>query len=105
MPTISRIGVGVGTPLRLIDLLNEGKQIHLARRLPRVEDTVFLTQVGSLSFLDLSRVVVDCSHIDQKGRGILDMKETLEPLTRLLKHSDIKDRYGKGEDDVHLLFF
>ena len=105
LPTISRIGIGVGTPLRLIDLLNEGKHIHLARRIPCVVNTVFLTQVGSLSFLDLRRVVVDCSHIDQKGRGILDMRETLEPLIRLLKHPDIKDRYGKGHDDVHLLFF
>ncbi|CAD6592940.1 MAG: hypothetical protein ASARMPRED_006854 [Alectoria sarmentosa] len=70
----TRIGIGVGTPSRIIDLLDS----------------------GSLSSSSLERVVVDCSHIDQKKRGIFDMRETQEPLMELLNRSELKSRYGNG---------
>ena len=59
---------------------------------------------GALSLSALSRIVVDCSHIDQKKRSILDMRETEEPLIRLLNRPELKSRYGIGEDDVQLIF-
>ncbi|MCJ1323271.1 hypothetical protein MMC15_008626, partial [Xylographa vitiligo] len=59
----------------------------------------------SLSADKLERIVVDMSHIDQKKRGILDMKETFEPLIQLLTRKDIKSRYIKEDGGVDLLFF
>lgn len=49
--------------------------------------------------------MVDASHIDQKKRGILDMKETVVPLVQLLARPDLKSRYGSGEGEIELLFF
>ena len=57
-----RIDFGVGTPERLSALLD----------------------LNALSTANLKRVVIDASYIDQKKRGILDMKELHEPLIRLL---------------------
>ncbi len=51
-------------------------------------------------------MVIDASHIDQKKRGILDMKETQVPLIRLLARETFKERYGKsGPEKFELLFF
>ncbi len=60
---------------------------------------------GALSLSALDRVLVDCSHIDQKRRGIFDMRETQEPLVRLLNRPELKDRYGTGKADIQLLFY
>lgn len=79
----TRIGFGVGTPSRIIDLL----------------------ETGALSLSDLEQVVVDCSHIDQKKRGIFDMRETLQPLMALLNKSELKSRYGNGSGKVRLLLY
>ncbi|MCJ1383255.1 hypothetical protein MMC17_006368 [Xylographa soralifera] len=77
------IGIGIGTPARLVALLDS----------------------GSLLADKLERIVVDMSHIDQKKRGILDMKETFEPLVQLLTRTEIRSRYIKEEGGVDLLFF
>ncbi|MCJ1435690.1 hypothetical protein MMC27_005065 [Xylographa pallens] len=79
----TRIGIGVGTPARLVALLDS----------------------GSLSADKLERIVVDMSHVDQKKRGILDMKETFEPLVQLLTRTDLKRNYIKEDGGVDLLFF
>ncbi|TKA61985.1 hypothetical protein B0A55_09986 [Friedmanniomyces simplex] len=79
----TRMGIGVGTPQRLIDLLDD----------------------GALSSTHLERIVIDESHIDQKKRGILDMKETQLPLVQLLSREGLKERYGSGEGKVELLFY
>ncbi|KAF2724666.1 hypothetical protein K431DRAFT_281617 [Polychaeton citri CBS 116435] len=81
----TRTNVGVGTPQRIIDLLED----------------------GALSMQHLERIVIDASHIDMKKRGILDMKETQIPLVKLLTLSKLKDRYGVDDKDVQieLLFF
>ena len=58
--------------------------------------------VGALSASHLERVVVDASHIDQKKRGVMEMKETQVPLVQLLARKDIKEAAG---GKVELLFF
>lgn len=78
-----RMGVGVGTPQRIFDLLED----------------------GALASKTLERIVVDASHIDQKKRGILDMKETVVPLAQLLARPDLKERYGSGDGEIELVFF
>ncbi|KAK5113141.1 hypothetical protein LTR85_010959 [Meristemomyces frigidus] len=79
----TRMGIGVGTPQRIIDLLDD----------------------GALSPTYLERIVIDASHMDQKKRGILDMKETQMPLVQLLARKDLKERYGSDESKVELLFY
>ena len=49
--------------------------------------------------------MIDASHIDQKKRGILDMKETQAPLAQLLTRAELKERYGATQSQVELLFF
>ena len=61
--------------------------------------------VGALQSNMLERLVVDCSYIDQKKRGILDMRETQEPLMHLLNRSELKARYGSPESGVQLIFY
>ena len=61
--------------------------------------------VGALSSSRLERIVVDASHIDQKKRGVLDMKETQIPLVQLLTRPELRERYGDSDGKVELLFF
>lgn len=56
---------------------------------------------GALSTANLKRVVVDVSYIDQKKRGILDMKELHEPLVKLLLR---KEFLGEDKQDGSGLF-
>ncbi|KAL1896387.1 Protein cms1 [Sporothrix stenoceras] len=70
-----RTGLAVGTPARLIDLLES----------------------GALSVAHLRRIVVDASHIDQKKRGVLDMSDTVLPVMKWLSRPEIKARYNTGE--------
>lgn len=67
--------------------------------------TMVLTDPGALSIEKLERVVVDCSYIDQKKRGILDMKETQLPLVLFLSRDDVKRRYGTSDEGIRLLFY
>lgn len=69
------------------------------------EDNANWRTTGALASKTLERIVVDASHIDQKKRGILDMKETVVPLAKLLARPDLKERYGSGEGEIELLFF
>ncbi|KAK4239358.1 U3-containing 90S pre-ribosomal complex subunit-domain containing protein [Achaetomium macrosporum] len=81
----TRTGIAVGTPQRLIDLIEN----------------------DALSLENLKRVIVDASHIDQKKRGIADMRETMMPLARLLCRSDLKERYTDADivRHVDLIFY
>lgn len=74
----TRIGIGVGTPTRLIELLQE----------------------NALKIDCLERVVVDVSRIDKKTRGMLDTKETQEPLMKLLGRAELKERVANGKLDL-----
>jgi protein CMS1 len=53
----------------------------------------------------LERIVVDCSHIDLKKRGILEMRETQVPLTVLIGQADFRERYNAASGGIDLLFF
>jgi protein CMS1 len=53
----------------------------------------------------LERIVIDASHIDQKKRGILEMKETQVPLTKWLNRTEFKERYGAATNGIDLLFY
>ena len=64
-----------------------------------------LSRKGALSSEKLERIIVDCSHIDQKKRGIFDMKETQQPLMALLNRESMKSRYGKEKDGIDLLLY
>jgi protein CMS1 len=61
--------------------------------------------LGALSLANLKRLVVDASHIDQKKRGILDMKEITMPLAKWLARKEFKERYTAEEKPLHLLFY
>jgi protein CMS1 len=78
-----RIGIGIGTPQRLIDLLEKG---------------VMKTK-------KLKRIVIDGSHLDQKKRSIFDMKELLDPLIKLFSVRPIKDRLDGDEKRIKVLVF
>lgn len=54
---------------------------------------------------NLKRIIVDASHIDQKKRGIMDMRETLMPLVKLLTRKELKDRYTHPEQPLDLIFY
>jgi protein CMS1 len=49
--------------------------------------------------------VIDASHIDQKKRGILEMKEIQVPLIAWLGQKQFKERYGAAKDGIQLLFY
>jgi len=49
--------------------------------------------------------VIDASHIDEKKRGILDMKDTQVPLVKLLARKEFQERYSATEGRIQLLFF
>ncbi|KAK4682766.1 Protein cms1 [Podospora pseudoanserina] len=79
----NRSGMAVGTPQRLIDLIEN----------------------GALATSHLKRIIVDASHIDQKKRGIVDMRETLMPLVRLLSRKELKDKYTDPDHPIDLIFY
>lgn len=98
----TKMNIGVGTPQRIDDLLDDGMFESLAFASSHSPN---LTAIGALSSKHLQRIVVDASHIDQKKRGILDMKETLVPLVKLLTRAEFKERYGAANKPVELIFF
>ncbi|KAL3472645.1 U3-containing 90S pre-ribosomal complex subunit-domain containing protein [Aspergillus californicus] len=79
----ARIAIGAGTPARISDLID----------------------AGSLKLDDLKRIVIDGSYIDQKQRGIFDMKETHLPLLQLLTRPEFRERYGAKEKKIEILVF
>ncbi|KAK3394110.1 U3-containing 90S pre-ribosomal complex subunit-domain containing protein [Podospora didyma] len=79
----TRTGIAVGTPQRLMDLIDD----------------------GALNITSLRRIVIDASHIDQKKRGITDMKETMMPLAKLLSRKELKEKYENAEKSLDLIFY
>ncbi len=53
----------------------------------------------------LQRIVVDASHVDQKKRGVMDMKDTMMPLAKWLARREFKDRYTDEENPLALIFY
>ncbi|KAF2460270.1 U3-containing 90S pre-ribosomal complex subunit-domain containing protein [Lineolata rhizophorae] len=78
-----KMNIGVGTPQRVHDLLED----------------------GALSSKGLRRIVIDASYIDQKKRGIFDMKELFIPLFNLLSRPAFRKRYGDSSDLLELIFY
>lgn len=60
---------------------------------------------GALSVDNLKRIVIDASHIDQKKRGVMDMKETMIPLAKWLARKEFKERYTDSDKQVDLMFY
>lgn len=73
---------GVGTPDRLSALLED----------------------GALSTANLKRVIIDVSYIDQKKRGILDMKDLHEPLIKLLLRKELLGEDKEGGDELFVFY-
>jgi protein CMS1 len=101
-----KTGICVGTPARLMDLIDNGK-FGLDPSLSCLPQNhrQALTSAGALSLDNLKRLVVDASHIDQKKRGVMDMKDTMMPLARFLSRKEFKDRYGDEKKPLALLFY
>ncbi|EEH23546.2 hypothetical protein PABG_05757 [Paracoccidioides brasiliensis Pb03] len=78
-----RVSIGIGTPVRLNDLASSGE----------------------LSLKHLKRIVIDGSYVDQKKRGIFDMKDLHLPLLQFLNRADLRDRYTSADDNVEILVF
>lgn len=94
-----RTGIAVGTPARLKDLMEDGKiSVQQIANLLTIN-------LGALQLDRLERIVIDASHIDQKKRGILEMKELQVPLTLWLGQSLLRDRYAVEKDAIELLFY
>jgi protein CMS1 len=60
---------------------------------------------GALQVDRLERIVVDASHIDQKKRGILEMKDTQVSLTNWLRQKEFWERYAAQNGGIQLLFY
>lgn len=71
---VRSIGIGVGTPARVQDLIN----------------------TEALKTRNLKRIIIDGSYIDQKRRSIFDMKEIFVPLLDFLSRKKLKKRYEDG---------
>lgn len=53
----------------------------------------------------LQRIVVDASYIDQKKRGVMDMKDTMMPLAKWLTRNELKEKYVDEKKHLELLFY
>lgn len=78
-----RTGMAVGTPKRIEDVMDD----------------------GALQVDRLERIVIDASHIDQKKRGVLDMKEIHGPVVQLLNREEFKERYTATKERLEIIFF
>lgn len=96
----ARVSIAVGTPARLSELVENGKHAH-----PHYSSEFSNVEIGALVLDGLHRIVVDASHIDQKKRGVLDMKDTMLPLARFISKKQFQDRYVSEEKPLSLLFF
>jgi len=74
----SRIGIGVGTPERVLTLIKE----------------------GALKLEDLKRVIIDASYIDPKKRGIFEIKETQKSVMNFLCSEMLKKRIFCGNTTI-----
>lgn len=98
-----KTGIAVGTPARLMDLIDNGNSFPLFNLSHDGTGPDLLS--GALSLTSLQRLIVDASHIDQKKRGVMDMKDTAMPLARFLARQEFKDRYTDDKKPVALLFY
>jgi len=69
----TRMGIAVGTPKRIADLVKD----------------------EALQLKALERIVIDASALNDKNQGIFDIRETYSALMELLKHPSVKERLGE----------
>jgi len=74
----TRIGIGIGTPERVLVLIKE----------------------DALKLEDLKRIIIDASYIDQKKRGIFEIKETQKSVMDLLCSEKLKKRILEGNTSI-----
>ncbi|PWW79965.1 hypothetical protein C7212DRAFT_307791 [Tuber magnatum] len=74
----SRMGIGVGTPGRILDLLKQ----------------------GVLKVDQLKNVVIDASYVDKKGFGVFDVRETQKGVMEILGFAGVKARFQSGEGRI-----
>ena len=65
---------------------------------------IALLEDGALSTANLKRVVIDVSYIDQKKRGILDMKDLHEAVIKLLLRKELVGEHKQGGDGLFLFY-
>jgi protein CMS1 len=63
-----------------------------------------LLEDGALSTANLKQVVIDVSYIDQKKRGILDMKELHESLLKFLLRKNFIDEEKEIGEGLFLFY-
>lgn len=97
------MNIGVGTPQRLLDLVDNGTSSHSKLLCPSL---ISVVHTDALSTKALTRIVVDASHVDQKKRGMLDMREILSPLIKFLTLPSLKTRYESyDKSSIKIIFF
>ncbi|KAF8423340.1 U3-containing 90S pre-ribosomal complex subunit-domain containing protein [Tirmania nivea] len=74
----TRIGIGVGTPGRVLALIKE----------------------DVLKLGDLKRIIIDASQIDEKKRGIFEIKETQKDVIDLLCSEELRKRLLDGSTSI-----
>ncbi|CUS14484.1 unnamed protein product [Tuber aestivum] len=74
----SRMGIGVGTPGRMLDLIKQ----------------------GALKVNELRNVVIDASHIDKKGFGVFDVREAQKGVMEILGFAGVRARFESGEGRI-----
>ncbi|WEW57519.1 Protein cms1 [Emydomyces testavorans] len=80
------------------------KHIKLAEAQEFVKKTRSVLQ-WALNLDSLKQIVIDGSYIDQKKRGIFDMKDLHFPLLKFLNRADLRDRYKSKNDKVNIVVF
>ncbi|KAL8733614.1 MAG: hypothetical protein Q9166_002023 [cf. Caloplaca sp. 2 TL-2023] len=92
-----------GAALRAAELSRDATIAKLFAKHIKLNDAVAFVKKTRLE--NLERIIIDCSYLDQKQRSIFDMKETQQPLMRLLNKEDLKARYTDTSSPVRLIFF
>lgn len=79
----TKVGVAIGTPTRLKDLID----------------------ADALMTDGLRRIIVDGSYRDEKKRTIFEMDELFRPLIDLLNVDSIRQRYGVDDNKIEIMVF
>jgi protein CMS1 len=86
----TRIGVGVGTPARILALIREGIiRVIFAQRRGRTN-----SDPGALKLDKLEAMVLDMSAMNEKRQGIFDIRETHKDMLDLLNEPVIRSNLG-----------
>ncbi|KIW16494.1 hypothetical protein PV08_06549 [Exophiala spinifera] len=78
----NKVGIVIGTPARLVDVIG----------------------TGAIKETSVRRIVVDGSYRDEKKRNIFEMQELFQPLLALLNLKAFRARYD-AEDQLEILVF